>query len=170
VSGKSGFVPICADPLFADVFGRLFGGLVDGVFIDVPVGSLLSKDIAGKVVITTATGSLYLSDLLDRKPSALLAGCQSVNEIFRVLQNFKDKQDHSLIVRYYGPKFDTPTLTKAERDLLKAYLETGSLEHVLKRLSIKKKTALNRLSVIREKLQAKNYKELLEAYLYRSNF
>jgi len=161
---------LCHDPLLVDVFNRLLEGFVDDMLIDVPVGALLSQDVRNKVVITSATGSLYLSDLMEQKPRALIAGCRSFDELLGILENLKDKWDREQSVNYYGPGLDASVLTKSERKLLRLYLESGSVDEVAKRMAIKKKTAFNRLSLIKDKLQAKNYKELMEAYFYRSDF
>lgn len=154
--------PRCDDALIADALGRLLGPLAKGLLFDTPPGTLLQRYLAGRIAVTGATGRLYLSDLLEREPRALIAGCRSVDELARVLQSLPEPGSREPL--YYGPALGRPSLTRAERRLLLAYVTEDTLEAAAARAGIKKKTAANRIAQIKEKLGVKTHGQLLRAY------
>ncbi len=154
--------PSCDDLLIADALGRLLGPLAKGLLFDTPPGALLQHGLAGRVAVTGATGPLYLADLLERGPRALIAGCRSVDELARVLQTLPEPGSGEPF--YYGPALGRLPLTRAECRVLRTYLTEDTLEAAAARAGIKKKTAANRIALIKEKLGVKTHGQLLRAY------
>ncbi|GEM88578.1 helix-turn-helix transcriptional regulator [Oceanithermus desulfurans] len=152
----------CLDPLIADALNRVLGELALGLIVDVPLGSLLNQDLAGWVAVTTSTSPLYLADLLEQDPRALVAGCRSADQLARIVRSLPEEPVGAAV--YHGPPLGRLPLTRAERRLLKTYLQEDALEAAAERLGLKKKTAANRLAVVKEKLGVKTHGQLLRAY------
>jgi len=150
----------CEDPLISDALGRLLGALARDLYFDAPLGSLLRLELAGRIAVTSARGPLYLTDLLEKRPLALIAGCPSVDRLAELLRGLPPGPDPV----YHGPPPGPLPLTRSERRLLRAYVLADSLEAAARQLGIKKKTAANRLSVVKEKLGVKTHGQLLRAY------
>ncbi len=150
----------CEDPLVADALGRLLGPLARELIFDAPLGSLLKHDLTGHVAVTAALGPLYLADLLEARPLALIAGCPSVDRLTELVRGIGDRPKPV----YHGPPLGRLPLTRSERRLLRAYVLADSLEAAARQLGITKKTAANRLSLVKEKLGVKTHGQLLRAY------
>lgn len=150
----------CDDPLIADALNRLLGSLARDLIFDAPLGSLLRHDLVGQIAITAALGPLYLADLLEARPLGLIAGCPGVDRLTELVRGIGDGPKPV----YHGPPLGRLPLTRSERRLLRAYVLADSLEAVARQLGIKKKTAANRLSLVKEKLDVKTHGQLLRAY------
>ena len=150
----------CDDPLIADALDRLLGPLARDLIFDAPLGSLLRHGLVGRIAVTAALGPLYLADLLEARPLGLIAGCPGVDRLAELVRGLGDGPKPV----YHGPPLGPLPLTRAERRLLRVYVISDSLETTARQLGIKRKTAANRLSEVKEKLGVKTHGQLLRAY------
>ncbi len=153
--------PWYRDMVWEALEGRIRTRLRDLV-LDCPPGVLLREELTRRLAVTAATGPLYLADVLERGPRALIAGCRSIDELARVLQALPEPGSGEPF--YHGPALGRLPLTRAERRLLRTYLTEDTLEAAAARAGIQKKTAANRIAMIKEKLGVKTHGQLLRAY------
>ncbi|CAM4023022.1 helix-turn-helix domain-containing protein [Deinococcus frigens] len=130
------------------------------VFLDNPVGSALNADVKGKVVVTRSAGALYLLDVLEKRPRALIVreDLQAVDEILCCVSL---RQGEGL---YLGPPMNHLPLTPSERRILQFVACGLSNPEIAKKIGREVSTVNSQVSSILQKMDVKSRRHAQNLY------